>query len=191
MKRINLNLYPKDGYIFRERDGTIIRGESWPEVMRKVDQYRRLNKFPIGNVETEVTAQACSRNPSHCAENNAATVHQIKVVSLKGRVLKYMAYLRKLTPKLIPWVDAAAAGRRASICASCPKNTHLPEGCATCRAALAAMRDEVLGVHRTKDHRLNGCVVLGEDLPTSVWVAHDVVDNPELPGNCWRKRGTP
>jgi hypothetical protein len=191
VKTININLYPRDGYWFKESDGAVIRGASWGGVIRKVAAYRQRAKYPIGNVEAEVNAQACARNPSHCAELSEATVQQTKIVSLKGRVLKYLSFLRGLLPNRIPWVDATTARNRANVCASCPHNTALPEGCSSCRAAVKAMRLEVLGNRRVQDHRLNACDLLGEDLPTSCHVDHDVVDMPELPGHCWRRRSPP
>jgi len=191
MIRINVNLFPKDGYFFKEKDGAKIRADSWPAVMRKVEAYRRRANYPMGNVEQEVMQQACGRNPSHCSNENDALMNQRKVVSLKGRVFQYMAFMRGLLPNRIPWVSAQDAANRANVCAMCPHNTNLPEGCASCRAALRSMRNEILGPHRAKDSRLNGCNILGEDIQTSCHVDHDVVDNPSLPGHCWRKRRTP
>jgi len=189
-KRINVNLYPREGYFFKESDGSIHRADSWAHVMARVVVYRKRAGLPPGDVESEVAQQACSRNPAHCAEINDATVHQTLVASLKTRILKYMSFLRGLGPR-IPWVNAAEASRRAGVCATCPHNTALPEGCGSCRAALSAMRDEVLGRGRAKDGRLHGCAILGEDLPTSVHVDHDVVENDQLPDACWRKRRPP
>lgn len=190
MRRINVNLFPRAGYFFKESDGAVIRADSWAGVLRKTEAYRKRAGYPVGNVEAEVFAQACARNPSHCVEISDATIQQRKVVSLKGRVLQYMGFLRSIRDR-IPWVSSQDAANRASICVACPNNTALPSGCATCQVALKAMRSEILGPHRAKDSRLNGCAVLGEDLPTSVHVDHDVVDSPELPAHCWRKRRTP
>ncbi len=190
IKKINVNLFPRDGYYFRESDGAKITAHSWAGVMRKVTDYRKRAGLPLGNVESEVSAQACSRNPAHCAEISDATTQQTLVSSLKGRVLQYLSFLRRLG-KDIPWVDAATAAARANVCAGCPQNTALPEGCSSCRAALKALRNGVLGRARAQDARLNGCAVLGEDLPVSCHVDHDVVDNPDLPGCCWRRRSPP
>lgn len=191
MKRINVNLFPKDGYFFRDSDGALIKGESWPNVMRRVENYRKRAGRPVGDVEGEVSTQACNRNPSHCHDLNEVTVQQTKIVSLKGRVLKYLSFLRGLLPNRIPWVSAQDAVNRSNICATCPHNTPLPEGCSSCRKAVKAMHDEILGGGRVQDRRLNACAVLGESLVASVHVDHDVVDSAELPAHCWRKRRTP
>jgi hypothetical protein len=190
-KTINVNLYPRDGYFFKDADGAVIRATDWPKVKRKVAAYRTRAGRPVGNVDAEVDAQACMRNPAHCAEISDATLHQTKVSSMKGRVLQYLSFIRGLIPgNRLPWANPRDAANRAAVCASCPNNTALPEGCSSCRAAVREMQKEILG-GRTLDARLNGCCVLGESLPVSVWVDHDVVDSAELPPHCWRKRRTP
>lgn len=186
-QRINVNLYPKDGYFFKEKDGAVLRGTTWPGVMRRVEHYRRRAGYPIGNVEQEVIQQACARNPSHCVHDDSVTVNQRKIVSLKGRVLQWLGIVRKARTQL-KFVSPQEAGERANACAGCPKNTPLPEGCATCRAALNAMRNEILGPHRAKDGRLNGCIITGCDLPTDVHLESDRISLPEAPDFCWRKR---
>lgn len=188
MKRINVNLYPKDGYWFHEKDGSRHRAATWAGVMRKVEDYRRRTGYPLGNIEAEVSAQACSRNPAHCTDENDATIQQRKVVSLKSRVLQWMGALRRIQRQIV-FVSAQEAAERANICASCPFNTGLPEGCATCRAALRAMRFEIIGPSRAQDARLNGCLLTGRDLPTDVHIDSERKELPEAPANCWRKRG--
>lgn len=191
MKRINVNLWPKDGYFFKDSDGARIRGTSWPDVMRRVSAYRKRAGREQGNVEAEVSNQACARNPAHCSEINGENEKHLRIASLKGRVLKYLSFIRGLLPgNRVPWVSAQDAANRANVCASCPANIALPEGCSSCRAAVRAMHKEILG-DRKIDARLNGCGYLGESLPVSVHVDHDVVDSAALPPHCWRKRRTP
>lgn len=186
-----MNLYPREGYYYKNADGARIVGTSWPNVMAKVAAYRKRAGIPVGDVEAEVSAQACARNPSHCADLNEATIHHTKVASLKGRVLQYLSFIRGRVPgNRVPWASEHDARNRANCCAQCPHNMALPEGCSSCRAAVRAMQKEILGGRRI-DARLNGCAILGESLPVSTYVEHDVVDNGELPGHCWRKRRTP
>lgn len=190
-KVINVNLYPREGYFFKDADGSVHRAADWPKVMVNVAAYRKRAGMRIGDVEAEVSAQACARNPAHCAEINEATIHATKIASLKGRVLKYLSFIRGLVPgNRVPWVAERDAANRASVCASCPLNTALPEGCSSCRAAVREMQKEILGGRRI-DARLNGCAILGESLPVSIWVDHTVVDSDALPAHCWRKRRTP
>jgi hypothetical protein len=72
MKRVNVNLFPKEGYIYLESDGSKHRAENWSKLMAKVSAYRKRAGLPQGDVEREVMAQACQRNPSHCSEENDA-----------------------------------------------------------------------------------------------------------------------
>lgn len=192
MKRINVNIYPKDGYWFQDTDGARIKADNWSAVMRKVEAYRKRAGLPPGNVEQEVSTQACKRQPASCAELSEVTAHQTLVVSLKGRVLKYLSFLRGLVEgNRIPWVGPQDAHNRANVCAQCPQNVSLPEGCASCRKAVSAMAVEVMGRGRKQDTRLGGCAVLGEYLPVSCHVDHDVVDSAALPNHCWRKQRPP
>lgn len=188
MRRINVNLFPKEGYYFKEKDGATIRADSWPSVMRKVENYRKRNNYTLGNIEDEVSQQACARNPSYCTDINDATIIQRRMVSLKTRVLQWLGAVRRVLGRLT-FVSAREAEQRANICASCPLNIPLPEGCASCRAALGAMRREILGRGRTIDGRLNGCLASGRDLPTDVHLDSDRIEIPDAPAFCWRKRG--
>jgi hypothetical protein len=83
-----VNLYPKDGYFFKEQDGTNLRAGNWPLVIRKVVDYRRQARLAPGDPVTEVIAQACQRNPSYCYESNRAAVPAPRV-TLKATVLKW------------------------------------------------------------------------------------------------------
>lgn len=58
------NLPPPDGqYTFKEHDGSIIEGNSWPSVISLVVGYRRRNGFPMGNPVEEVIRQVAKRYP--------------------------------------------------------------------------------------------------------------------------------
>ena len=184
---INPNLFPHDGYFFIEKDGAKIFGNSWPGVIKRVAGYRQRAGIPAGDPTAEVMAQACSRHPAYCHETNAGA-EQLKVVSLKSRVLKWLSEVRKRrTTDPIPAVPPELAASRREICARCPKNTALPGGCATCKAAVHEIRKEVLA-GRLIDGRLNACVVLGEDVAVSCYFDLQTVPNGELPAECWRKR---
>lgn len=188
MMKINVNLHPKDGYFFVESDGARIRGTSWGGVIARVRAYRARNHLAPGDPETEVHAQACIRNPNLCSSVDAATIQARKVVSLKGRMLSWLNFIRKNRDKEpLNFVSAEEQKRRADICAHCPMNTPLKEGCSACRMALAEIRLNVIG-HRPVDGRINGCLVTGEDLVSSVWIDQATLDLPTAPQACWRKR---
>jgi hypothetical protein len=189
MKKINPNLYPKDGHYYKESDGTTIRADTWPGVVVRVAAYRRRAGYAPGNPAVEVVEQACSRNPVICNDDSNNTYEMaVRKSSLKSRVLGWMALARTHKAQgRIEYVDAQTAVARAQICAGCPFNQSLQEGCASCRQAQAEMRKEILG-RRPLDARLNGCLVLGEDMQTAAHLERETTENAELPGHCWRKR---
>lgn len=188
MKRINPNIYPKDGHWFKDRDGVTHRADTWPGVVARVVKYRQRAGYPPGNPAVEVVEQACSRNPVICTDDEGNHQLALRKSSLKSRVLSWMGLARKHKSEgRIEYVDSQTAAARAQICATCHFNTSLQEGCASCRQALQALRNEILG-RRDTDKRLNACLVLDEDLPTAAHLEREAVDNAELPANCWRKR---
>ena len=62
MKAINPNMYPKDGYRFKDPDGSWHHGDSWAGVINRVKAYRSRQGKPVDGVHDEVIAQACHRN---------------------------------------------------------------------------------------------------------------------------------
>lgn len=185
MRTINKNLYPKEGHFFQDKDGVVIRADSWAGLVTRVKNYRKRNGFAAGDAEREVTEQACSRNPGYCSEENAAYRVELNKSNLKGRVLAWLAKMRGSKDKQLSFTEDAQ--RRAAICAGCQFNQALPGGCASCKAALKESRGQLIGA-RPQDGRLNACAILGEDLITSVWFEQITEDNAELPAHCWRKR---
>lgn len=183
MRTVNPNLHPKEGYFFQESDGAKIFGNTWAGVIARVKWYRQKKNQAQGNVEHDVMAQACDRNPSLCrnTDNSFLTLH----APLKSRVLTWLNGFR--ARKDAQFVDAETARQRAQICAGCPQNQSLSDSCATCKATIKAMRRDILGT-RFLDGRLNECNALGEDLPVASHLEISAVENSGLPGNCWRKR---
>ena len=186
MKRVNVNIYPKDGYFFVENDGTVIKAmNNWRGVVARVVAYRRRNKLPPGDPTNEVHAQACARNPDGCHDNaDPTTMKAIKVATLKGRVLRWLASLRG---KSLLWGDEHNMRARAAVCAGCPAHASIGGGCGACKKAIREVRKDLLG-GRPIDERLSGCTVLDEDVAVSCWLDQPTSDNPELPGCCWRRR---
>lgn len=190
MLKINSNIFPKGGHRFKDRDGTTITGGSWPGVIARLRGYRKKNNIPEGDAEHEVMEQACINNPSICHYDDGQTAAAVKVVNLKSRVLQWFSKLRAQAarePLLIG--DQENATNRANVCAGCPQNAALPDGCSSCKAAVKELRIAVIG-SLPADGRLvhRGCNILGADLSTQVWLDLVTVDNPDLPGCCWRRR---
>jgi hypothetical protein len=187
MLTINNNMYPKGGHVFTDSDGTKHPADSWPGVIARVRKYRERAGLPIGDVSAEVIAQACQSNPGLCRESNAAYTEQLNKATLKTRVLKWLTALRQQVQVEPPvFVPDEERKQRAAVCATCPANQSLPGGCSSCVKALDELRKTVIG-RRIVDGRLNGCSILGEDLPTSVHLDAIRVHEGALPGNCWRK----
>lgn len=186
MKRLNPNMFPKDGFFFKEKDGAKIFADSWAGVVKRVIRYRQRAGYEPGNAEEEVNAQACARNPVLCNDDPAGHAAQLQRAPLKSRVLTWLNGLQKIKNQ-IQFVDEQLARERAAICASCSHNKGLPDGCASCKAAIKILREDSIG-RRFQDGRLQACEILGEDLPASVHVENQALDNTGLPGHCWRKR---
>lgn len=191
MRRINVNLFPKDGYFFKEKDGTIIRASSsWRGVVARVIAYRKRNNLALGNATEEVHAQACERNPEACQDVlDGPTRQALKVATLKGRVLAWLGSMRARSRELL-FGDEKNMRARAAVCLNCPAHATIAGGCGSCKKAVRAVRQELLGP-RPIDERLSGCSVLNEDCAISTWIDQPTVDNPELPGCCWRRKSPP
>jgi hypothetical protein len=187
MQKINVNLFPKGGYIFKDRDGTThVSVRSWRDVINRVDSYRRLNNLPIGDPEKEVLEQACQRNPGHCYEDTAAPVKSSTARStIKSAVLAWLAGIRRAKDTLT-YVSPETAAKRTETCANCPFNITLKQGCAPCQTFIAEMRKSILR-NRNADSRLNACEKFSRD--TGVMVHLDSISEKrdDLPDHCWLK----
>lgn len=189
--RINVNLYPKGGHVFKNVDGVTIVGTTWDGVIARLRAYRKRNGQPEGDPAREVMAQACANNPGLCVDENQAYKSQLKVTTLKGRMLSwFMELKRERNREPLQFVDTLEAKRRSDICRGCPMNKEISEGCSSCRAALVELRKEFLGTGRAVDEGLvqHGCLVIGADLATQVHLDLRTIEHSELPQHCWRKR---
>jgi hypothetical protein len=187
MRKINVNLFPKGGYVFKENDGTIITSSNWKGVFARVTEYRRRNNFPSGNPEQEVMEQACKSNPGICTDETPQMLRDRRRVSLKGRWLAWLSEKIRLRAKEpLVFVDEEAPAR-ANICANCPENQAMQEGCSSCRSAVNEMRRTLIG-GKAIDGRLHGCAVLSQDNAVAIYLDEQRVDEPDLPTQCWRKR---
>ena len=189
-KKYNNNLYPRTGYTFKCADGVVITGSNWAGVAARLSAYRKRNGIPIGNPTREVLDQACEMNPGHCTETNEATERQLKIVSLKGRILQWFQRLKdRRNREPMNFVDTHTSLHRAGVCIICPFKRELQEGCSSCRAALRELRADVIQ-GRTPHNGLlmTGCEILGTDLATAVHLDELTIDEPRLPNTCWRKK---
>ena len=189
MKQINPNISPHDGYYFRDSDGSTHHAQSWNGVIARVTAYRKRQGKPTDSVANEVTTQACARNPVLCVEDNGATKAAVHRASLKTRVLQWLLVKkREREQQALRFVPPAMHAARTDVCIRCPADKSMPDNsCGSCRAALAEMKESVVGARAT-DSRITACPFLGEHLPVSTWLDEPAVLNPDLPPECWRKR---
>lgn len=190
MMRINTNLYPRDGYAFKDTDGSIHRStKGWKDLIVRVKDYRRRNNRPPGEVENEVHAQACQNYPAYCYDSSHVITHVENPPqrSLKSSVLAWLADVRRRKPEL-QFVSPELATARANICAACSFNKPLPSGgCSSCKAAIGEIRAQVLD-KRKVDSRLQTCERLQVDNAMLAHLEHPTMENPNLPDHCWFKR---
>lgn len=192
MLKINPNIFPKGGFVFKNQDGTTIVGDKKPAVVARLRAYRkRIGQAP-GDPEQEVTQQLCERNPGLCTQDDGQNAAMLKLATLKGRILAWFASVRsRMASNPLQFVSQDEANRRGLTCLGCPFNKNLPDsGCSSCVSVVKELRINVIGGRKIDSpvtHR--GCNVLGEEIATSVWLEQLTVDNSELPAFCWRKRG--
>lgn len=187
MIKINVNLFPKSGYIFKDKDGTThVSTRSWRDVINRVESYRRLNKIPVGDPEKEVLEQACARNPGHCYDDQSPpVVSSASKSSIKSAVLAWLTFTRRIKDQL-SFVSSDTAAKRAEICANCPFNNPVKQGCAPCQTFIAEMRKSILK-DRKVDSRLHACSVLSRDTGVMVHLDRVTEKNDALPDHCWMK----
>ncbi len=185
MKTVNPNIYPNDGYFFKDADGATHRGDTWPGVIARVKSYRRRANQPPGDPEKEVMVQACQRNPAICSEESEAYRVELNKATLKVRVMQWLGRILALPDRR--YVFEHDARNRTGVCAGCQFNQALPKGCSSCRAAVEESRKSIIG-GRSQDPRAESCAVLGEDINSAAWIEQIADSNPALPPHCWRKR---
>lgn len=187
----NPNLYPPDGYRFRDADGTLFKGESWRDVRRQVAEYRARNGMPPGDPEAEINAQQCAQTPGLCHGDKPAPVRlQGSGSNGNERVLNWLGSIlisrrQNGTPAV---VSAAEAVRRAAICALCPRQKALSSACEACLNTIRDSRKVILNGEKPVHAALHPCSVLGEDCISSVHLDLAPSSDPELPSSCWRRK---
>ena len=188
---VNPNLYPKNGFRFKERDGSRWKGRSWADVVKQVTEYRRRRGEEVGDVRAEVMAQACANNPNICVDNSPRQIVTSKAgyaSTLFQKVSNWLAQLvQKLQRKQLTLVDRQEAARRAAICAVCPKQLGIPTVCGACISQLSNFRRAILQGQPPVNAGLNGCSALGEDTQISVHLELEPTVNDDMPAACWRR----
>lgn len=188
MKIPNPNLHPHGGWFFLDTDKSRHSADTCEGVITRVEAYRKRQGRDVGDVRAEVFKQVCERNPGLCAESEAPVPRDKS--TLKVRVLKWLNALLRDKDKFgdrLPLVKSDEEKARADICAGCPHNKALKEGCSTCRAAVREMRRQLMGFS-DGDARLHNCEILGTDLQVNVKLDEVPTSMAELPHFCWRRK---
>lgn len=187
---LNPNLYPPDGYVFKEQDGTRFRGTGWKDLEARIRGYRAVNNFPPGDPWAEIQTQTCSARPALCRAPSEPNVPPQGHHSLtfNQRVLHWFTVVVAL--KRVNGLGVAGddkARERAAICSTCPAQTSLNHACESCLYTIKTARKGMLDGRDSQHQNLQPCGVLGEDCQTSVYLEQGNDHNPALPAACWRR----
>jgi len=184
--RVNVNCVNPDELYFVDTDGARLRGDSHRSLLARIVAYRERRGAPAGNPAEELQAQLAGRNPGLVrAGANLGPVPK-QGLSFKGRILTWLAEIRKRKDSL-SIVRDSDRNARVNICAGCPHNKPVASGCASCKEVIAESRNEIIG-RRAVDKRMGACQILGEELSVSTWTDDVAVENNELPNFCWRRK---
>lgn len=184
----NWNIYPPDGRVFTDVDGTIHRGESWKDLFKKIKNYRAVNQFDPGDPEVEVTIQLCAKTPHFCSHSTSAMPATHHSLNFNARVLQWVGILlgyKRLNK--VPRVDDATAAARAAICSRCPAQRALNSSCEACIASVKVARKILLNNSTSLHQNLSCCLILAEDCSLSVHIQQPA-SGEALPAHCWRRK---
>lgn len=186
---INPNIFPKDGWVFRDANGTPHRSTSLRLLIATVTDYRKRNGFPVGSPEHEIVSQICSNNSGICKDASAPPPSVAIGGSLGAKILDWMEHMiaDKRAGRLRR-VSNEQAMRRAQICARCPRQSQHPTTCSGCLANLAKTRVALLDGRVPIHQGISACSIYRVDVQTQV---HFEI-GPEVfggtPAECWHRK---
>ena len=182
MNRLKNNAYvPGAGWLARQPEtGTVIKGLSFPNLLKQVRSYRDANNLPVeANLRRQVEHQVCEtlseqeRKQFCLSSDRFPEPPELKpfrstskdlfnfVTAIKGIV---EAAISRSSPLHVSQEEAEA---RAAVCVGCPNNLPVANcwGCGT----LGSLYRAVIGNRKTsKDYLLKSCDVCGCDNRTQV-----------------------
>lgn len=189
----NPNLYPSDGWYFRDANGTRHPANGSASglnaLVNMVANYRKVNSMPPGDPHTEVTVQICSRQPGFCRDSNQVAAPGPLIKSGLGQ--KVLAWIQRMVRekregKLRRIADRDAL-KRGEICARCPKQMGLPLTCGRCLDDIAKLRQALLDGKDPVHQGLGACSIFDDDLQTVIHFETGTAPNSDIPPQCWRK----
>lgn len=201
---------PSKGWTARQPEtGAVFRGVTLRNLIKEVQVYRTANNLSIEpNIRRQVETQVCatmseedaahycvflneddSKNPAKLRKQRAT------ITDLENFGKAVQAVLETAATREELHVSQGEANRRASICASCPKNLPIANcwGCGTLGSIYRSIAGRQSSAH---DHRLHSCDVCGCDNKTQVHFTGGVLRlaaekqgfmDAEFPNWCWKR----
>lgn len=185
MRQINLNVYPKDGYIFRDSDGYVHQATGWKKLALAVADYRARNGFAPGSPWEEIMTQQCAKTPGLC--NEQPTTDPTGMTFTQHVIAWLGAMSGRKRSGQWPRVDDQTAARRAAICAECPKQKAISQACGACVQSVKTLRRALLDGQKPLHQNLDACAALNEDCQIAVHIDQPPSTEPNLPAKCWRR----
>lgn len=178
---------------------TILRAPTEQQLIQLIFEFRLRNSIPIGNIEADIEKMYCERWPQSCNEEpsdrNPLGQPLPPHETMATRIARWVAAITHTMPRGgFNLVDKDTAETRASACHGCPKNVSWRGGCASCTQSTNAILVSLRQMRKTtRDGNLLGCLVLGSDNQTNVWLPEKTTQitddqNLQLPARCWLKR---
>jgi hypothetical protein len=206
------SLVPTKGWQALQEDGVVVKGLSFRDTFKRVEQYRRANGLPVpANIRRLVEEQICKamtpqEQGNRCEYLNDEDTKNPPALRnwLRGPrdLLNFAKAAAVVVGELAVGssvcVSKEEATRRAEVCAQCPFNIELGN-CWGCGELGKLFRSIQGGLSLPLDARLHSCDRCGCNLRTKVWVTEAALDQIEqaqelqrgvYPEWCWRNNST-
>lgn len=187
----NPHLHPPGGYVYQERDGTVVTGTNWDNLIAKVQAVRVMRKWEIGDVWADICLQVCAKHPHICKREHGGA--RSTDPNLNGTAVSVTDWLlhwqgRAAKGEEIKFVSPEEAKRRAAICLKCPLHFKWPS-CPHCNKPLSAARWRILKGQAHANANLGACYACRFDCYVAVSLEDsETAFNPEgIPPECWRR----
>lgn len=187
--KIKPGLVPPGGYIFRDSDGVVHRGQNWPHLVRVVAQYRAHARKPPGNPAQEITSAVCAVHPQLCHVKGPSALGSDDKEAYYLRVMSWLTRAaERFRMKTIKYVTPLEAQERADICRRCQFQDVWMKDCPSCQKSADKISAQLTKDRPQVGRGLMGCAVLSENTEVSVHLVEDQVTDSRLPAHCWKKR---
>lgn len=184
---------PPGGWRFTDpTTGFTSVGITFQQLVQRVAVLRQNNNITtVGSLSEEIEEAICNAMPP---EDQAVWCDMGMRPPPQSvdwqQVQQFLNTAKEFVKEGAPLVTQDEAERRAAICVTCPYNVVM-SGCATCRVAVAALRDHILKVSTSKDEQLQSCGVCGCDNRTQAHIPLEILKAGEprplrFPEWCWK-----